>query len=447
MSKLSLIIRREYLTRVRKRSFLLSTFLTPIGFVIFFAVVVLIFSSGSESQRIALLDPDNTLQLEAGKRSLPNNETVSFIRDETDLKELKQNYESKDYDGILVLPPRTASDSIEGIRNLSVQYYSKNKLGINTQGFIKKVLKSHLKDLKMEALGIEERLLEKLETEVVLTPNTIGAVEEQDQVGNSSSVILSTALGGIMGFLIYIVIFIYGSMVMRSVMEEKNNRIVEVIISSVKPFQLMLGKIVGVGLVGLTQFAIWLVTFPLLYLLLGLIFGGQLQEAQQMSGAQGEVDQEQVLQMVQAMEGLGDFNYFKIITLFLLFFIAGYLLYASLFAAVGSALGDDLGEGQSLTLPIIIPVIIAFYIAIAVVENPNSSLALWSSQIPLFSPIIMPARLAFDPPWWEIILSLSILYTTCFFFIWLSGRIYRIGILMYGKKVTLREMGRWLFRD
>lgn len=299
----------------------------------------------------------------------------------------------------------------------------------------------------MESFGIEQRMLERLETDVVLTPNTIGVDEEQDQAGNSSSVILSTALGGVMGFLIYIVIFIYGSMVMRSVMEEKNNRIVEVVISSVKPFQLMLGKIVGVGLVGLTQFGIWLVTFPLLYLLLGLIFGGQMEAAQSASAAQGQVDQEEVLQMLQALEGLGDFNYFKIISLFLLFFIAGYLLYASLFAAVGSALGDDLGEGQSLTLPIVIPVIIAFYIAIAVVENPNSSLALWSSQIPLFSPIIMPARLAFDPPWWEILTSLVLLYATCFFFIWLSGRIYRIGILMYGKKITLWEMGRWLFRD
>ena len=247
--------------------------------------------------------------------------------------------------------------------------------------------------------------------------------------------------------LIYFVIFAYGGMVMRSVMEEKTNRIVEVLVSSVKPFELMLGKILGVGAVGLTQFAIWAVTFPLIYLGMGLLFADKLQGMQESMDAGTTADAEaQAETIIMALNSLESFNFTYIIGMLLIFFLLGYFLYASLFAAVGAAMGDDSGEGQSLNLIVSLPIIIGFYLGISVINNPGSNMAVWSSLIPLFSPIIMPVRIIFDPPSWQVILSVVILLVSCIFFIWLSGRIYRVGILMYGKKTTLKEFVQWIFR-
>lgn len=243
----------------------------------------------------------------------------------------------------------------------------------------------------------------------------------------------------------YMTVFIYGMMVMRSVMEEKTNRIVEVMISSVKPFQLMLGKIIGVGAVGLTQVAIWAILIPTMSFLVTLLFGfDSAQMNTSMPAAEINPDDTEAM-IALAMGELTGQNWALILPLFILYFLGGYFLYSSLFAAVGSAMGDDLGEGQALTLPITIPVIIAFYIMFVAVQAPNSSLAVWASIFPLFSPIVMPARLAFEPPMWEILLSIAVLIASCTFFVWLSGRIYRVGILMYGKKVTFKELGKWLF--
>jgi len=238
-------------------------------------------------------------------------------------------------------------------------------------------------------------------------------------------------------------------MVMRSVMEEKINRISEVMISSVKPFDLMLGKVIGVGAVGLTQLAIWLVLVPSVAIIAQLILGGgadasQLQEIA-MAGADnpaqslGDLDFAGIMAEVKAM------NWFLIIPIFVLFFFGGYFIYSSMFAAVGSAMGDDMGEGQQLMMPIFIPVILAFVMLQGVLTNPNGGMAVFGSIFPLFSPILMPARLAFNPPVWQIILSIVLMVLTCIFFAWLAGRIYRIGILMYGKKVNFREVGKWIF--
>jgi len=235
-------------------------------------------------------------------------------------------------------------------------------------------------------------------------------------------------------------------MVMRSVMEEKTSRIVEVMISSVRPFPLMLGKIIGVGLVGLTQVLAWAILVPLMLIGVNLLFGFQMDSSSLADAPPELAGMDTELLVAQVMTELGSFNWWLILPLFLLYFLGGYFMYAALFAAVGSAMGDDLGEGQSLTIPITIPVILAFYITIAAIQSPNSGLAVWASFFPLFSPIVMPSRLPFDPPWWQITISLLLLLGTCVGLIWLSGRIYRVGILLYGKKVTLWEMGKWIFR-
>jgi len=230
------------------------------------------------------------------------------------------------------------------------------------------------------------------------------------------------------------------------VMEEKTSRIVEVMVSSVTPFQLMMGKILGVGLVGLTQVAIWGVLIPVILGISMLVFNVDPQAMQDANPQMSTVEMSKMEQDVNlVLSELINQNWLLIIPLFIIYFLGGFLMYSSLFAAVGSAMGDDSGESQSLTLPITLPVVMALYIMFAVVQNPNSSLATWSSMIPFFSPIVMPARLAFEPAWWEIALSLAILVASVIFFVWLSGRIYRVGILMYGKKVTFKELGKWIF--
>ena len=233
---------------------------------------------------------------------------------------------------------------------------------------------------------------------------------------------------------------------MRSVMEEKTNRIVEVIISSVKPFQLMLGKIIGVGAVGITQLSIWAIVFPLVNVFIGIFFAGKLENVQQVVNAGNVRAETDVEEMMMIIQQLMTFDYSKLVFFFILFFIGGYVLYASLFAAIGAAMGDDMGEGQALTLVVSIPVIMALYIGMAITQAPNSSLAVWSSMFPLFSPIVMPTRIVFDPPLYQVFISLLLLVLTAVFFTWVSGRIYRVGILMYGKKVTFRELSKWMFR-
>lgn len=446
MSKFWLVTKREYLSRVRKKTFILATVLTPIGFLIFWVAMILIMTSGSESRRMALLDDADVLQLSQG-RSMRDG-IVTFVPMKMPLDSLKQNLDKYDLDGILYLSA-DKNQNITDSKVLNLDYYAKDKIGVGALSFIKDAFDDHIRELKITASGIDKNILNNLKTSVTLIPKQLDDSTTQEE--SSYRVYVATFLGGIMMFLIYIVIFIYGNMVMRSVMEEKTSRIVEVIISSIKPFQLMLGKIVGVGMVGLTQFAIWAVIFPLLYLLVGLLFAGRLQALQQspMMGQQGQPSGMEGLdpgEINQALAELGSFNYGYIIVFFILFFICGYLLYASLFAAIGAAMGDDWGEGQSLTLVVAIPVIIAFYMGVAVVENPNGTLGFWASLIPLFSPIIMPARIVFDPPIWQILLSLALLIGTCLFFVWMSGRIYRVGILMYGKKTTIKELFKWIFR-
>jgi len=431
-------MQREYLSRVKKKTFILTTILAPIGFVLFWIALIFIMTSGIEEKKMAVIDPANMLQIEQmGKL---RDGIIIFKYPSDSLETLKNNYEEEGYNGVVYIPPQKF-DSLT--RTFNAHFYANVDIGVSTKSSIANAIQQRTRQIKMDVLNLDETLLDLLDTDVDLNTHNL---KKKDEESSDNRVWIATALGGIMMFLIYFVIFIYGNMVMRSVMEEKTNRIVEVIISSVKPFQLMLGKIVGVGAVGLTQFAVWGVVFPLLYMGVGLVFAGKLQEIQEAtvtSTAESSGDLEDLLFIFQELQS---FDYGYILAIFLIYFLLGYLLYASLFAAVGAAMGDDWGEGQSLTLVVAIPVVIAFYIGIAVIENPTSSLAVWSSMFPLFSPIVMPARIVFDPPLIQIVASLLILLATCLLFIWVSGRIYRIGILMYGKKTSFKEFIMWMFR-
>jgi len=284
-----------------------------------------------------------------------------------------------------------------------------------------------------------------LDTKITLDPDPL---DETEADSSSFSGVVGAMLGMLMGMMMYFVVIFYGMGVMRSVMEEKTSRIVEVIVSSVNPFQLMMGKIIGVGGVGLTQLLIWAILVPLMYLGAALVFGIDLESMQAAQLEEVQFDKDDIeAQVVMVMNELNNINWWKVLPLFVFYFLGGYLLYASMFAAVGAAVGDDSGgESQTLTIPIMIPIAIAIYIMVTVIRSPESSLALYSSLFPLFSPIVMPGLLAFDPPWWQIILSMALLVLGIIFFTWLAGRIFRIGILLYGKKIGFKELGKWMFR-
>lgn len=439
MSKLSLIVKREYLTRVTKKSFIIGTLLAPLGLLVYMLVIVGLtkYESGSEI-KVAVLD-------EAGMvKQLPDDKGVRFIpAGGKTLDQLKAEVKEKQLDGVLRIPPLGNFQKKEH----TVFYYSDGKLAPEKSSVIERKVAKKIREFKIDSLHLDPKALEMLETSIAIDPEKVTGTGEDDSKYTAG---VGLAIGGVMAFIMFFMVTMYGAMVMRSVMEEKTNRIVEVMMSSVRPFDLMLGKILGAGAVGLTQVVAWVVLSGAVMLIVPFFMGGidpgQMQ-APVTIGDTPQIDPEQMEgEAFKFMAEIGKQNWPLIISSFIIFFLGGYFIYSSLFAAIGSAMGDDMGEGQSLTLPVMIPIILAFYIiAFAGFRNPDSGLMVFASLFPLFSPIVMPFRMAFSPPWWQIALSLVLVVAAAFFFVWLAGRIYRVGILLYGKKVTFREIGKWMF--
>lgn len=438
MKKLWLIIQREYISRITKKAFILGTLLTPllIGGFIFLQVKTMTYKDDN-FKNIAVLDESGILT-----KAPDNQKNIHFTLTTEGVAEVKKQVVAKKYNGVLVIPKITDVTK----KNFTLKYYSDEKLGNDMSNDIENKIEDFIKDYKVATFGLDTLKINALKTRVEIDPDPIEGKEDASTVSGS----VAMGIGGMMGILMYLSVFIYGMMIFRSVMEEKTSRIAEVMISSVKPFQLMLGKIIGVGAVGFTQIIIWFVLTALISTGISMMMGTDAAHvaatSPQMNAAMQNAQEIQADgKMSLVLHELQNQNWALILPLFFVFFILGYFMYASLFAAVGSAVGDDQGEAQSLTLPITLPVIAAIYIMIAAVRSPDSSLAVWSSIFPLFSPIVMPARLPFHPPAWQIALSLTLLIGTVIGLVWVAGRIYRIGILMYGKKVTFKELGKWLF--
>ena len=445
MNKLWLIIKREYLVRVKKKSFIITTLLTPLGIGLLVVLSAYLTAKGGQASKKVLVKDDSGVFSEAKIESKLY--TYDFSKDP--LEKLKEDYKIQTYDLLVYIPP---FEDLTKTKH-SVEYYSKEKLSIATIESIETKIGSAFKEYKITQSGIDRNIYDSFRMDIDLENGAAGKEEMAEGKSSSEdtstklSILIGTLLGGLMGFIMYMVIFIYGSMVMRSVMEEKINRIVEVIISSVKPTQLMLGKVLGVGGVGLTQLAMWLILIPMVIMGTGLLVGGGIDPAQiQEMSNQANVNAEELnkFEFGNVLRELGNMNWGLIIPVFILFFFGGYFIYSSLFAAVGSAMGDDMGEGQQLMLPIMLPVILGFIMLQGTLQNPNGGMAVFGSLFPLTSPIIMPSRLAFDPPLWQVGLSIILLVLSCWFFAWLAGRIYRVGILMYGKKITFKELGKWI---
>ncbi len=439
MSKVNLIIGREYWTRVKTKTFLLTTFLAPIGIALFYAVLIFLMTRGSDKTKsIAIIDNAGlTENIELKKNNLV------FDLSNQSLEELKEKYKAGQVDGIIELPPLDSTQA-----KYDIIYHADKTLAIDETSTIERMFRKPIRNFKMEAFGFEQSQLDKVETDIGISPQTINDTEKEL---SSITNLVSSGLGMAVGMLLFLVIMIFGTQVMRGVNEEKLNRIVEVLISSVKPIELMLGKVIGIGLVGLTQFAIWGILGLILSVGAMAFFGydaGIGDMASNEMAADAMANPELQSKMSNVLKELMSINWAIILPLYLVYFLLGYVMYASIFAAVGAAAGDDVNEAQSLTTVVMVPLAAAFYIAISAAQSPDSTLAVWASIIPFTAPVVMPVRLASGPPAWQIILSVVLCVLFVLFLVWLAARIYRVGIMMYGKKASFKEIGKWiLYKD
>ena len=423
MHKILLIIQREYLTRVRKKTFLISTLLFPILYLgLIFGTGYITAKSGS-SLKIAIIDSSGYFDKGKIERENQLDSSATLVPVALSADSLKASFEKLGYDGYVIVPADTKWE--EGLKGLSLK--TSRTLSMEGANPIERKLNNIWNVVKNEKLGIDETKKKMIEdSRVDVVPENVN-----DQTANSMT---ASILGIVAAVLTYIILMLYGSQVMMGVMEEKTNRIAEVIVSSVKPFQLMLGKIVGIGLVALTQITLWLVAVFLIY------------NVTKASGSAGSM-QGMIGGMQQVFSSV---NVPFMLFFFLFYLLGGFFFYASLFAAVGSAVNEDMREAQSLSFPLMMPIIFAIVTMQAVIKDPTGPLAVWGSIIPFTSPIYMMARIPFGVPgtvqWWELGLSMLFMIGGFIFTTWFAGKIYRTGILMYGKKPSWKELIKWGFR-
>ncbi len=424
MSKISLIIQREYSSRVKKKSFLLTTLLVPILFPTIIGLII--YFSQSEREN-ATADTIYVLD-ESGKfdYSSESNRT-EYQEIGGPLESAKEALLESDAYALLYIPSYDP-DNPEGFQFLT-QASAKDPV----VSAVERKIENMIRDQRMNNYQIEQETLDKLNVNISLSPLNISEGNER-----RSDARINIAIGYLTGFLIYIFMFAYGGQVMQGVIEEKSNKIVEIIISTVKPFQLMMGKILGIALVGLTQVAIWVVLMWVVWTGVMMVIGPEaVPAAEAMQTAQASAGSSEVLELIESIP------FTRIILTFIFYFLGGYLLYGALFAAVGSAV-DSPSEAQQFMFPIMLPLVIGFVGMSSILDNPDSQLGFWLSMIPFTSPIAMMGRIGYDVPAWELILSMVLLVLGFFGTTWLAGRIYRIGILMHGSKVNYKVLAKWV---
>ena len=434
MNKIGLIIGREFNERVRKKSFIITTILMPVLMLLLMAAPALImsFSQGDEKQ-IGVIDESTMI----GSR-LESDETILFETLDIPLEEARRT--RTDLFAVLYIAP----DILENPKG--VQLYANSSTSMTLEMEICAQIERILEEEKLKGYEIEnlQTILDEIETSVSM--QTFRNDKSQEEVSEAQSSMVATVIGYILAFVLYMFLLIYGSMVMQSVIEEKNNRVLEVMVSSVKPFDLMMGKILGVGSVAVLQVVIW----GVLILGMGTLVVPHLMPDEVMASATA-IEQGAALQnadldpeMMQAIAAVTDVSYLmKIFVSMILFVFGGFLLYAAMFAAVGSAV-DNVQDASQLQTPITVPIILGLLMMMAVINDPTSKLAFWFSVIPFTSPIVMMARIPYDIPTWEIVLSLVVLYASFVALVWCAAKIYRVGIFMYGKKPTLKELWKWM---
>ncbi len=430
MRNLKLIIKREYMARVRNKTFIIMTFLSPLILVgMFFLIAYLSMINNSEIRVIAINDQSGIF-----KGEFEDSETIDYLDlSSITLENAQEIVKGKNYSGLLYIPPIEDNTELAG----AIQFYGKESPGFGTLQQMERVISEKLTHRELIARGVDISQIESAETSV-----NIQIQNFEGQRTSRMSSYVKMIFGGAAGYLLMMFIIIYGNMVMRSVIEEKTNRIIEIIVSSVKPVQLMLGKILGTSLAGITQFSIWVVLGTLLLFFATAFTGLEMipppTEAQQ--GLEAMASNE----MQQLLTDIYNLPMFTLIIFFLIYFIGGYFLYSAIYAAIGAAV-DSETDTQQFMFPIILPLMLGIYVGFfSVIENPHGTVSTIFSMIPFTSPIVMLMRIPFGVPWWELAISVSLLILTNALILWLAAKIYRVGILMYGKKPTYKELYKWI---
>lgn len=430
MNKLKLIIKREYLAKVRNKTFIIMTFLSPLLMIGMIALVFLLTKSSMEKKTtIAYVDKSGLFSTDDFK----DGKTLHFENlTEAGLEKAKIIVEESSHEGLLYIPKK---DSIQQVAK-SIEFFSEETPSMVAISGLESILERKLHKEKMLQLNIDLDQLEKAKINVDIKMSNFSGERSSKMING-----IKIGIGMAAGYLIMMFIIIYGAMVMRSVIEEKTSRIIEVIISSVKPFQLMLGKIIGTALAGLTQFLIWAVVMLIILSVSSMIFGVDMTSSSMSAQQMQQLAQNDTQFIMSEFLNLPLFSMF---IYFILYFLLGYLLYSSIYAAIGAAV-DNETDTQQFMLPVMLPLMIGVYVGFAtVINDPHGTIATVFSMIPFTSPIVMLMRIPFGVPWWQILISLLLLLITFLFVVWLAAKIYRIGILMYGKKTSYKELYKWL---
>jgi ABC-2 type transport system permease protein len=447
MNKVSVIIKREYLTRVRKKSFIIMTILAPLLMASLVIIMPLMMLSGDKDYKKIAVVEEGTTQF-TNVIADTDDEDFVYLSTGTDINNLIKSFDTAGYYGVLFISPKALNSPI---------FYSKKQPAIGLLDHISGSLEKEIEKTKLKQYNIEnlDSILKQIRTSV----NPVTKIVDSAGATTETSTGIAMALAYIGGFLMYMLVFMFGAQVMRGVIEEKVSRVVEVIVSSVKPAQLMMGKIIGIALVGLTQFMIWIIlTITTVAIVKTTVLNkaGTPEVTQNITQSvltQDKTQTPSVNEVSQISPQLDEFsrlfdnamnqNWPLIIFCFIFYFITGYLLYASVFAAIGSAV-DNETETQQFMLPVTLPILLALMVAMGTMQNPESAIAFWFSIIPLTSPIVMMARIPFGVPGWQIILSMTLMVITFLAFVWMAAKVYRTGILMYGKKSSWKEIWKWL---
>ena len=428
MRNLKLIIKREYLARVRNKTFVVMTFLSPLILVAMIMLIAYLASLNSEEQRIVVVSDESGLFVSDFKTS----EEIRFIDlSQIALDEAKLLVEEKEYYGLLHIP------KLDGLVMPEIQFFAKEAPAFGFLTDIEKTIGNKLTNMKLQERGIDVDLIKESDTNIAISIQNFSG-ERTSKMSNY----VKMFFGGAAGYLLMMFIIIYGNMVMRSVIEEKTNRIIEIIISSVKPIHLMLGKILGTSLAGITQFVIWVILGGIMLTVVSTIAGVDIAAVH--SPQQQAVDQLMDNDLQQLVVDIAKLPMFTLLISFLIYFIGGYFLYSSIYAAIGAAV-DSETDTQQFMFPLILPLMLGIYVGFfSVIENPHGMISTVFSMIPLTSPIVMLMRIPFGVAWWELTLSITLLILSIAGTVWVAAKIYRVGILMYGKKPGYKELYKWL---
>jgi ABC-2 type transport system permease protein len=436
MSIISLIIKREFIAKVRNKSFIVMTFLSPLLFVAIAAFVGYLSSMKAETKRIAIHDESGLFVSEFVSKNSDKSEYKYVDLSLIDVKFLKDSITNESYEGLLLIPKTTNVADLES----KIQFISNDSPSISFIENVQSIVANKITNINLLEAKLDTEAIKNAQSKVNIS--LAKASGEQSVKGLNE---IKIAIGGGFGYLIMMFIIIYGNMVMRSVIEEKTNRIIEIIISSVKPFQLMIGKIIGTSLAGILQFFIWAVIGLSLMFAASVFFGVNVGPTAKVSPEMMQQAQNEFAGPAQMyIKELWNLPIASILIGFVVYFIGGYFLYSSFYAAIGAAV-DNQTDSQQFLLPIIMPLMLSVYVGFfSVMNDPHGTLAVVFSMIPLTSPIVMLMRIPFGVPLWQIAISVTLLFATFFSVVWFAAKIYRVGILMYGKKPTWKELYKWL---